>query len=130
MWDRLELRPRRDLTLRQFLAQALKQYGIRVSSITIHGSKILYADFLHNEGDPVLDTTISELVQTAEGPRQGDEGEGGGARKFVDLEVECADEEEEEMESPPVRYFFPSKRPKGRWGGWFKTVTRAVSDLV
>lgn len=119
MWDRLEVRPKRDLTVRQFLVQVQKQYGIRVSSITFQQSRIIYADFLHGETDPVLETTISDLV-CAEGEE----------RRFVDLEVESADEDDEEVESPPVRYFFPPKRDKIRWKGWFSRISNAVSSLV
>jgi hypothetical protein len=37
--------------------------GPQVTSITVHGSKMLYADFLHLDGDPVFAKTITDLVR-------------------------------------------------------------------
>ncbi len=111
IWDRLDLTPRKELTLRELLDHAHEHFGLQVTSVTLHGSKILYADFMHGEEDPVFDRTVQELVAS------GQEAERGFERQFVDLEIECADEDGEEVESPPIRYFFPRKRRKGAGAG-------------
>lgn len=150
MWDRLELAPKKELTLRGLLLHALEHFGVRVTSVTLHGSQILYADFVHpGEDHPVLDKTVAELVGAAEsasgseggGGRSGSGVEGGRKgeipppsphqRQFVDLEIECVDDEGEEVESPPIRYFFP--KPKEGGGGaavakrWWGAVLKAVA---
>ena len=125
IWDRLELAPKKELTLRGLLDHAREHFGLQVTSVTLHGSRILYADFMHGEEDPVFDRTVAELVeseQQGQGQGQGPEGAAGGfERQFVDLEIECVDEEGDEVESPPIRYFFPKRRGKGgngkKWWG-------------
>lgn len=118
IWDRLELVPKKELTLRGLLDHAREHFGLQVTSVTLHGSKILYADFMHGEEDPVFDRTVAELVESEQ---HGPGGGGGFERQFVDLEIECVDEEGDEVESPPIRYFFP-RRGKGgdgkkKWWG-------------
>lgn len=52
-------------------------------------------------------------------------------RQFVDLEIECVDDDGEEVESPPIRYFFP--KPKKVGGGaavakrWWGAVLKAMA---
>lgn len=93
--------PKRDLLLKDLLAQVHKLYGLKVTSMTLHGSKLLYADFLHTEEDPVLSQTMTKLAAPSPDKR------------FVDLEIECVDEEQQEVDSPPVRYYFPTQT--SRW---------------
>jgi hypothetical protein len=88
---------------------------------------MLYADFLHaEEDDPVFEKTVGELVGGEE--EEGAEEAGGGGeegeqlpppppRQFVDLEIECVDDAGEEVESPPIRYFFPRKKKDKKWWG-------------
>ena len=145
MWDRLELAPKKELTLRGLLLHALEHFGVQITSVTLHGSQILYADFMHpGEDHPVLEKTVAELVGAAssasgrEGAGSSVEGGGEGEvppplphqRQFVDLEIECVDDQGEEVESPPIRYFFP--KPKQGGGGaavakrWWGAVLKAV----
>lgn len=147
MWDRLELVPKKELTLRELLRHALEHFGVQVTSVTLHGSQILYADFVHpGEDNPVMDKTVVELVEAAEGASGREGGDGSGVergrksempsplshqRQFVDLEIECVDDEGEEVESPPIRYFFP--KPTEGGGGaavakrWWGAVLKAVA---
>jgi len=146
IWDRLELAPKKELTLRGLLLHALEHFGVQVTSVTLHGSQILYADFMHpGECHPVLDKTVAELVGAASSA-SGREGGGGRKvevgegevpppfphqRQFVDLEIECVDDDGEEVESPPIRYFFPKSKKSG--GGaavakrWWGAVLKAVA---
>jgi len=98
--------PRRDLTLKDVLSQIHKHYGLKVTSMTLHGSKLLYADFLHSIEDPVLKQSMSQLAAPTPDKR------------FVDLEIECVDDDDQEVDSPPVRYYFPQH--DGRFFGIFK----------
>lgn len=66
----------------------------------------------------MLGSTVESLVGGAEGERQ-----------FVDLELECVDEEGDEVEAPPLRYVFP-RRGGRSWGGMVKSVGKRVADLM
>ena len=85
--------------------------------MTLHGSKLLYADFLHSSEDPVLKLTMSQLASP-----QAEE------KRFVDLEIECVDDEGLELDSPPIRYYFPQQ--EGRWMGLFKRGNQARDVAV
>ena len=139
MWDRLELAPKKELTLRGLLDHTLEHFGLQVTSVTLHGSKILYADFMHPDEDhPVFAKTVAELVAAPEEEEEeageGEEAEAAARvpKQFVDLEIECVDDDGEEVESPPIRYFFPLKKAKGKRGGvgkaikWWGTALKSV----
>lgn len=145
MWDRLEVTPKKDMTLKSLLAHASENFGLQITSVTLHGSHILYADFMHpGDDNPILGKSMTELVEAAMKSenraivRKGVEGtniQGMPLRRhFVDFEIECVDDAGDEVESPPLRYFFPhvkKRKSKGRrplahrwWGGVLKAISK------
>uniref|UniRef100_A0A8C2F519 E1 ubiquitin-activating enzyme n=1 Tax=Cyprinus carpio TaxID=7962 RepID=A0A8C2F519_CYPCA len=101
IWDRWTIFGHEDFTLSDFMNAVKEEYGIEPTMV-VHGVKMLYVPVMpgHNKR---LKLTMHKLIKPSAG------------RKYVDLTVSFAPEVDgdEDLPSPPVRYYFSRERESG-----------------
>ncbi|XP_076443646.1 ubiquitin-like modifier-activating enzyme 6 [Babylonia areolata] len=92
VWDKWTIRGSKDFTLQQFLNSCKEQFGFEATAV-VNGVKIIYMPIMapHKKRLP---QTMMKLIKPEPG------------NAYVDLVVCFEDDKEEEIEGPPVRYFF------------------------
>ena len=125
------------------------KHGLLVTSISI-GNRLMYADFLHSEGDPILSTPLLSIIQSFQNDLTKDkesksESEDNEIKdntgpvksplpSFIDIQVECEDEDGNEAYLPIIRYLL-SFQNKGKMngkgkGGWRQKFSEMTSSLL
>uniref|UniRef100_A0A672S7J6 Ubiquitin-like modifier-activating enzyme 6 n=1 Tax=Sinocyclocheilus grahami TaxID=75366 RepID=A0A672S7J6_SINGR len=101
IWDRWTIFGHEDFTLSDFMNAVKEEYGIEPTMV-VHGVKMLYVPVMpgHNKR---LKLTMHRLIKPSAG------------RKYVDLTVSFAPEVDgdEDLPSPPVRYYFSRESESG-----------------
>lgn len=92
MWDKWEVRGNKTYILQQFLGHFKEVYGFEATMVG-HGVKMVYVPFMpgHNKR---LTHTMEKLLR----PHPG--------QKYADLVVCLQGDNEEDIECPPIRYYF------------------------
>ncbi|KAK3097072.1 hypothetical protein FSP39_006114 [Pinctada imbricata] len=92
MWDKWEVKGHKDYTLQEFLQYFKTKFGFEATMVA-HGVKMVYVTFMppHKKRLP---QTMIKLLKPSDG------------QKYVDLVVSLQGDDEEDVEAPPVRYFF------------------------
>mmetsp|Transcript_15914 Transcript_15914/g.32668 ORF Transcript_15914/g.32668 Transcript_15914/m.32668 type:complete len:196 (+) Transcript_15914:1-588(+) len=100
LWSRIDI-DQGDITLQQFLDHFKSQYQLEVSMISF-GVSILYSGFMTSKKklQERLPMPMSELAKTVTKTDFNDK------QRYLVFEVCCTDEDDEDVETPYVRYKF------------------------
>ena len=152
MWDREIVDSDKEgvHTFNNLIEYIENKHGLLVNSISI-GNRLIYADFLHPEGDPILSTPLLNVIQQScqsdqaeEKKIQSDlpkdnfentnEDSNSNLPAFIDIQVECEDEDGNEAYLPIIRYFLSTRnREKVNStdkGGWRKMFSEMTSNIL